>query len=76
MSDISFYTSSELVDELVKRVTFAGVIIRSETEVKSDETVHNNWDITYAKLSAQQVHDLLQDAVEHFRQLAEAELNE
>lgn len=75
--DISFYTSSELIDELAKRTTFAGIIIRSEKEVKNCEPIiHQNWDITYAKLSAQQVCELLQDAVEHFRELSEAESNE
>lgn len=76
--DVEFYTSSELIDELAKRSTFAGIVIRSEQEVKNNETptIHQNWDITYAKLTAQQVCELLQDAVEHFRQLAEAESND
>lgn len=76
--DIDFYTSSELIDEVAKRSTFAGIVIRSEKEVKNCESpmIYQNWDITYAKLTAQQACELLQDTVEHFRQLAEAESNE
>lgn len=71
--DISLCTSTELIEELAKRSTFAGIVIRSEKEVKGEFTVHKNWDITYCQLTAKQVHEILQDAVEHFRQLAETE---
>ncbi len=75
LPDISYYTSPELIEELTKRTTFAGIVIRSENEVRNDDgvTIHQNWDITYSKLSAKQVYDLLLDAVEHFRELSEAE---
>lgn len=70
--DLSFYTSNELIEELAKRATFAGIIIHSQNEVKNSEvTIHQNWDITYCKLSEQQVADLLQDTVIHFQELAE-----
>jgi hypothetical protein len=73
--DIELCTTAELIEELGKRTTFAGVVIRSEKEAKNcDEvTIHQNWDITYSKLSNEQVANLLEDAVAHFRQLAEAE---
>ena len=73
MYDISLYTSTELIEELAKRSTFAGVLIQSDKEIKGEVTIHQNWDITYCQLSAKQVYELLQDAVEHFRQLAETE---
>jgi len=75
--EIDFCTSAELVDELSKRSTFAGVVFRSENEVRTNEnlTIYQKWDITYAKLSAKQVCELLEDAVKHFRQLAENELD-
>ena len=76
MNELALYTSTELIDELAKRATFAGIIIRSDKELKTHLTLHQNWDITYSKLSAAQVHELLQDTVEHFRQLAETEANE
>jgi hypothetical protein len=73
--DIEFFTTPELIDELARRTTFAGIIIRSEKEAKNCDgvTIHQNWDITYSKLTNEQVADLLEDAVAHFRQLAEAE---
>ena len=76
--DIEFCTTEELVDEFAKRITFAGIIIRSEKEAKNCEavTIHQNWDITYSKLSNQQVAELLEDAVEHFRELAATEDSE
>lgn len=73
--DLEFFTTAELIDELAKRTTFAGIIIHSEKEAKNCNavTIHQNWDITYSKLTNQQVAELLEDAVAHFRQLAEAE---
>lgn len=73
--DVELCTTNELIDELGKRTTFAGIIIHSGKEAKNCNTVtiHQNWDITYSKLSNQQVAELLEDAVAHFRELAEAE---
>jgi hypothetical protein len=33
-SDLNLYTTDELVAELVRRTTFLGVVVRSETEFK------------------------------------------
>jgi len=35
-SDLSFFTSQELIAELLRRKTFLGVIVHSETEHRSD----------------------------------------
>ena len=72
--DISFYTTTELIDELTKRSTFAGIVIHSEKEPRSEITIHQNWNITYSNgFSNQQVAGLMEDVVAHFRQLAETE---
>lgn len=73
--DLEFYTTDELIEELTKRTTFAGIVIRSEIEPKSERiTVHQNWDVTYsAALSEKQIAGLLEDAVGHFHHLAEGE---
>ncbi len=76
MSDLEYFTSVELIEELAKRNTFAGIIIRSIEEVKGPYTINKNWDITYVQLTTHQAHDVLQDATEHFKQLAETEENE
>lgn len=74
---ISFYTTEELIKELTNRTTFAGIVIQSDKEVRSRQhMMHENWDITYSNLTALQVHDLLIDTVEHFKQLAETESQE
>ena len=35
--DLSFYTTQELINELMHRKTFLGVVVRSEKEFTSDE---------------------------------------
>jgi hypothetical protein len=73
--DIELCSNDELVDELVRRTSFAGIIIRSVKEGKGEQiTIHQNWDITYSNgFENQEVANLLEDAVAHFRQLAENE---
>lgn len=73
--ELEFCTTEELVDELTKRTTFAGIVIRSENEARGSEiAIHQNWDITYSNgFSNKQVAELLEDAVGHFHQLAEGE---
>lgn len=60
-SDLELATSQALVDELMRRKTFLGVIIQSRDELKADSwkrdqifTVHHN-----SNLSSGQVHRLL-----------------
>jgi len=69
MSELSYHTCEELIDELRSRNTFAGIIFASQTEVKN-KTVHNTWNIFYPNLTEQQVCDILQEGTEHFRSLA------
>jgi hypothetical protein len=72
--DVSFYATTELIDELTKRSTFAGIVIYSEKESRGEITVHQNWNIAYSNgFANQQVANLLEDVVVHFRQLAEME---
>lgn len=40
---IEFYTNQELIEELHKRNSFAGIIIVSVDEHKSDDQVHNDF---------------------------------
>lgn len=78
MSELTFSTSKELVEELTTRSTFAGIVIHSDKEIRSDvgELIDKNWDITYSRLTARQVYDILKDAAEHFNELAiEEEIN-
>ncbi|NIQ15287.1 MAG: hypothetical protein GTO02_13105 [Candidatus Dadabacteria bacterium] len=72
---IEFYTTEELVNELANRTTFVGIIIRSEKEAKHSgpAIIHQNWDITYSRLTNSQCAELLGDAVEHFHDLAAKE---
>ena len=75
MSDLSFSTCEELINELRERVTFAGIIFASQQEIKRNHTMHNGWDIFYPNLTEQQVCDILEEATEHFRNLAEESAN-
>jgi hypothetical protein len=71
LPDLSYYTSTELVEELAKRQTFVGVIIHSQSESKGQPiTIHENWEITYSKLSAEQTYELMLNCTEHFKEIA------
>lgn len=40
---IEFFTSKELVNELISRSTFTGIVIWSEEEQKSSEQLHHSF---------------------------------
>ena len=56
--DIEYYTTNELIKELVSRHTFIGIIINSTKEAKLTEE-HPNWNVLFRNLSAEQVHFIL-----------------
>lgn len=68
--DLSFCTTQELLEEVSRRATFAGIIVQATVEAKNFPTEFNNWEITYANLTETQAKELLEDAAEHFRELA------
>lgn len=43
MSDLSFFSTQELIDELVSRKTFLGVIVHAEEEHRSSEWRGNKY---------------------------------
>lgn len=71
MEELSFYTTEDLVNELRGRATFAGIIFTSDGDVLNNMIKHDNWHIFYPGLTEEQVHDILVDAVEHFKGLME-----
>jgi hypothetical protein len=68
---LDFYTSEELIKELLKRPTFIGILIKSDQEHKIEGSVHKNWDITYINLSIEQSYSVMKDVTDHFQQLVE-----
>lgn len=56
---LELYTTKELIEELVNRQTFAGVIIKSEKEVRNDNEPLNEWEIFAKNLSKEDVKNLL-----------------
>lgn len=36
-SELAFYTTQELIDELMRRKTFLGVVVRSESEFRNGQ---------------------------------------
>jgi len=68
---LDFYTSDELIKELLKRNTFVGLIIQSEQEHKIEGSIHKNWNITYINLSIEQSYNIMKDITNHFQQLTE-----
>lgn len=59
---LEFATNQELVEELMKRTTFAGVVVCSRKQHK-DREVHDNWDV-YSSLNLEQTRMILGDALE------------
>lgn len=43
MESIEFMTTEEIVDELMKRETFRGIVILSQTEQKQDVQCHDTF---------------------------------
>lgn len=43
--DLQFYTTTELIDEILKRETFCGVIIKSSKERLSEQQIHDNFEV-------------------------------
>jgi len=59
---LDFATNQELVNELINRTTFAGIVVCSRKERKSDE-VHDNWNV-YSSLNVEQTKLILENALE------------
>lgn len=60
--NLEFCTNEELVLELMKRVTFAGLIVCS-TKEKKDKVVHDDWGV-YSSLNLEQTKLILENALE------------
>jgi len=59
--DLEFCTNEELILELTKRATFAGLIVCSSKEKKDNEIVHDDWGI-YSSLNLEQTKIILKKA--------------
>lgn len=72
MNDLDYFSTKELIQEITKRHTFAGVIFHSQKEAKiQQDLVHEGWDIFYGNLTEIQVSELMEVAADHFKQLAD-----
>jgi hypothetical protein len=64
---MELYTTKEIIEELSKRTTFAGIIIQSRKELKNDNPeIHGTWDITYCNLTPDNALKLLERTTQHF----------
>lgn len=61
--DIELATNAELVEELMRRNTFAGLVLFSEQEQKFDYQIHSNFKLL-TKTSPEDTLNLLCQAVE------------
>lgn len=73
MNDLDYYTTPELIDYINNRNTFAGIIFYSEARNRNP---NGKWDITYRNITEEQASELLQNAAEHFKQLAGNDMQE
>ena len=60
--ELEFASNEQLIKELMKRQTFAGVVVCSRKERK-DREVHDNWDV-YSCLNVEQTKLILEHALE------------
>lgn len=71
---LEFFTCEELIEELAKRQTFAGIIFKSNKELKNNTDLSNQiWEITYCNLTEEESADLLRDSVNHFENMLKEE---
>ena len=63
MSNLAYYTTDQLVGELIQRETFAGIVIRSPKEVRGSEN-HRDWDLYHTpNIDPRQVQTILKQFV-------------
>lgn len=64
MNELSFCTTKQLINELLSRQTFCGILIYSVKEVRGKE-IHRVWNLqSTMNLENEQVHDVLTDIAE------------
>ena len=66
MRELDFYSSEELINELIQRTTFAGIIIRSKKEVKTTCEKHKSWCMS-TNINPVMAHNLLDEITQQFR---------
>jgi hypothetical protein len=67
-SPIEFFTTAELVDELMRRQTFLGVVVHSEEELKGTWKGERTFKVRFnSNLDAAQTCRLLETVAEHMQ---------
>jgi hypothetical protein len=66
--ELEFCTNQQLIDELVNRSTFAGIIIYSEDENRDILQNHDQFDLV-TKTSPQETIDVLEAAIQELQPL-------
>ena len=60
MTDLAYYTTGQLIAELLKRKTFVGIVIRSPLEDRQQEE-HKQWHLHHtSNITLEQAHNVLQ----------------
>jgi hypothetical protein len=59
MSDLAFYTCDELIEELLSRRTFLGIVIRSDEELTTDEVLPTGFQMACRNVTPEQAVDIL-----------------
>lgn len=59
MDELALYTTEQLIEELVNRTTFAGIIIKATNEIKSSDTTIPSWEMFVRNLSVHDTKDVL-----------------
>jgi hypothetical protein len=65
-TDLSFCTSKELIDELMRRTTFLGVVVHAEEELRGEWKGDRMFNVRFnANMDANQASRLLDVVAEH-----------
>lgn len=59
MNELELFTSEELIEELLNRNTFAGIIIKSAKELKNPNNPILNWEIFVRNISTNDTKTIL-----------------
>jgi hypothetical protein len=65
-NDLELVSTRELVEELMRRQTWVGLIIQSDAEADRPITSHKNFELAWKNMNEEQVCSLLEDTLSKF----------
>lgn len=67
MIDLEFYTTEQLIEEILSRSTFAGIIINSSKQVKNYDELHVEWFLQSQNLNIREIYSILKEIIDQMQ---------